>query len=69
MLTPTCPLCRTLDTPVPLDRFLRQVEHFLVIRCQCSGPDHVPLVAHPHTKAGCAGFPWQGSTVALEEKD
>jgi hypothetical protein len=59
----SCPLCAVLAQPVPLARLLMLTEPFCVIPCRCVATNHRVRVRHPHTRTGCAGYPWQSLTT------
>lgn len=66
---PTCVLCVAWTTPgwVEADVWLTRTRPFVRERCLCDTRQHRPLVQHPHTHEGCAGYAWQPIGALAEE--
>jgi hypothetical protein len=64
----TCPLCAAcaFGTWVKIDAWLRRVQSLARSRCLCDTHQHRPLVQHPHTHEGCAGYAWQRLAIPQE---
>jgi hypothetical protein len=56
-----------MDALALLLDFLRRTRPFVETACLCEGTKHRVLMQHPHTQAGCAGYPWQYTTEVQEE--
>ena len=55
---PLCPICKalTITTPVRLETFTTRLLPLCRLSCCCAEARHTPLLAHPHTRAGCVGY-------------